>query len=99
MMLTRSQAAMEFTSAVGAWQMALNALPKADLSPAEVKQKEQYTTSLQKAKERLEAASSRPFQGIVTNCETEKPPWKLAEEMLPELEAAGPAQYHSSVRT
>ncbi|KAF8554466.1 hypothetical protein OG21DRAFT_1476945 [Imleria badia] len=56
-------AGLEFTSAVVAWQKALDALPKVDLSPAELKQKEQYTTSLQKATERLEAATKEALPG------------------------------------
>jgi len=90
---------MEYTSAVEAWQKAVDALPKTDLSPAERKQKEQYTTSLNKAKQRLEKASSGFSPGILINEIREKQPWQVAEEMLPELHAAGPARYSSSVRT
>jgi len=90
---------MEYTSAIEAWQMAIDVLPKTDLSPAERKQKEQYMTSLGMAKQRLEKASSRVFPGFAINEIREKLPWQVAEEMLPELHAAGPAGYTSSVRT
>ncbi|KAI9574036.1 hypothetical protein HD554DRAFT_583804 [Boletus coccyginus] len=89
-------ASMEYTSAVQAWQKAVDALAKTDLSPAERKQKEQYTTSLDKAKQRLETASSKFSPGIAIDETREKQPWRVAEEMLPELDAAGPARYTSS---
>ncbi|KAI9574032.1 hypothetical protein HD554DRAFT_582539 [Boletus coccyginus] len=89
-------ASKEYTNAIEAWQNAIDALPKTDLSPAERKQKEQYTTSLDKTKQRLETASSTLLPGIVVNEIREKLPWQVAEEMLPELHAAGAAGYMSS---
>ncbi|KAF8126941.1 hypothetical protein EV363DRAFT_1346694 [Boletus edulis] len=88
-------AAMEFTSAVQAWQTAVDVLPKANLTPAERQQHEQYTASLQKAQERLAAFTSNPFPGIVSG-PLDKPPWKAAEEMLPALHAGGRAKFSSS---
>ncbi|KAI9574033.1 hypothetical protein HD554DRAFT_2183364 [Boletus coccyginus] len=90
-------ASKEYTSAVQAWQKAVDALPKTDLSPAERKQKEQYVTSLDKAKQRLETVSSEFLIPLYEN--EGKLPWQMAEEMLPELHAAGAAGYTSSVRT
>ncbi|KAG6374418.1 hypothetical protein JVT61DRAFT_4455 [Boletus reticuloceps] len=86
---------MEFTSAVKAWQTAVDVLPKANLTPAERQQQAQYTGSLQKAQERLDAFALNPFPGIVSG-PLETPPWKAAEEMLPGLHAAGRAMFSSS---
>jgi hypothetical protein len=90
---------MEWSSCVDAWQKALDALPKTNLTPAELKQKEQYTASLKKAKERLEECLSTPAKVVVVNSNAGKLPWQVAEDMLPELRAAGPAGYTSSVST
>ncbi|KAF8843782.1 hypothetical protein BDN67DRAFT_896356 [Paxillus ammoniavirescens] len=89
-------ALMEWNSCVDAWQKSLDALPKTNLTPAELKQKEQYTASLKKAKERLEESLSTPANVVVINSNGGKLPWQVAEDMLPELRAAGPAGYTSS---
>ncbi|KIJ67014.1 hypothetical protein HYDPIDRAFT_26424 [Hydnomerulius pinastri MD-312] len=89
-------ALMEWTDSVEAWEKALNALPKANLSGAEIKQKEQYTASLKAAKQRVEEASQTPAKVVYCNYLTEKFPWQMASEMMPELEAAGRSQYTSS---
>lgn len=59
---------------VTAWQKALDALPKENLSPAEVKQKEQYQSGLQ--------AASKPRLMRVSAFDL---PWDMAKAMMPEL--------------
>lgn len=93
-----SQAALDFTSAVEAWEKALDVLSKTDPSPAELKQKEQYTASLKKARVHLMVHLSGLHPDIVVNESREKLPWAAAAEMLPGLYAARVATCSTSVR-
>ncbi|KAF9223791.1 hypothetical protein BS17DRAFT_705155 [Gyrodon lividus] len=79
-------ALVEWSSCVEAWPKALDALPMMNLTPAELKQKDQYAASLKKAR----------CQGVYVNSNLEKLPWQVASEMMPELQAAGSAGYASS---
>lgn len=82
----------DWTNSAHAWQKALDALPKSQLSPAEQKQKEQYGAC-------LKAANVRRNQRIVPLSVSEKAgrfPWQIATDMLPELRRAGHAKVSSS---
>ncbi|KAG2059298.1 hypothetical protein BDR06DRAFT_987265 [Suillus hirtellus] len=84
----------EWDRSAEAWQKALDALPKADLSPAEQRQKDQYSAGLDAAKTRGKTTES-PFVSRF-KAEDANLPWKIATEMLPELRKAGPEKYSSS---
>ncbi|KAG1770956.1 hypothetical protein EDD22DRAFT_976982 [Suillus occidentalis] len=82
----------DWTNSAHAWQKALDALPKTQLSPAEQKQKDQYTAA-------LKAANGRRHQRIVPLSVNEKAgkfPWQIATDMLPGLRRAGHAKISSS---
>ena len=70
-----------------AWQKALDSLPKYDLSPAELKQKEQYEAGLKAAKE----------PRIVRISTDGSAPWDSAKAMKPELRERGMEMASSSV--
>lgn len=72
------------------WKSALNALPKQGLTPAELKQKEQYAEGLKNAQAKVPERA----QHYVTK--DHRTPWALAEKLYPELVAGGPAMYSSS---
>ncbi|KAG1804702.1 uncharacterized protein HD556DRAFT_1225627 [Suillus plorans] len=76
-----------------AWQKALDALPKTNLSPVERQQKEQYTANLKAANARL---NGPPIVPLSMNEKSGKFPWQIATDMLPELQRAGPAKMSSS---
>ena len=79
-----------FAPAIKSWQSAINTFTKADLKPAEIKQREQYLSSLEATKrkerqvgeENMRAAS---LHGVVMNGIGKKMPWDCARELLPEL--------------
>lgn len=75
------------------WQSALKALPKRNLSAAELKQKVQYEQGLKDAQRKSENPHI-PEHFVVKN---EQVPWVRAEGMYDELVAAGPSMYCSSV--
>ncbi|KAG1835305.1 hypothetical protein EV424DRAFT_365224 [Suillus variegatus] len=76
-----------------AWQKALDALPKSNLSPVERQQKEQYSAHLKAANARL---NGPPIVPLSMNEKLGKFPWQIATDMLPELRRAGPAKVSSS---
>lgn len=75
-----------------AWQKALDALPKTNLSPAERKQKEQYGVCLKAANARL----NQPVVPLSIDEKLGKFPWQIATDMLPELRRAGHDRLSSS---
>jgi hypothetical protein len=84
---------------VDAWKRAVDTLPKENLTPTELKQKEQYETGLKTAMlalSKAENSSSIP-RGIVVNQASNTFPWQAAAEMAHELEVAGAAMATSSV--
>ncbi|KAG2756989.1 hypothetical protein P692DRAFT_20814377 [Suillus brevipes Sb2] len=84
--------AADWTNSAHAWQKALDALPKSQLSPAEQKQKDRYAAC-------LKAAIARRHRRIVPLSMSEKAgkfPWQIATDMLPELRRAGHAKVSSS---
>ncbi|KAG2059304.1 hypothetical protein BDR06DRAFT_949330 [Suillus hirtellus] len=83
--LAASQDALEMRSAE-AWQKALNALPKTNLSPAEQRQKDQYGAGLNAAQTRGKTSNNRCLAPI--NLDDGNLPWKIATKMLPELRKA-----------
>ncbi|KAG2060908.1 hypothetical protein BDR06DRAFT_393900 [Suillus hirtellus] len=76
-----------------AWQKALDALPRTNLSPVERQQKEQYSANLKAANARL---NGPPIVPLSMNEKLGKFPWQIATDMLPELRIAGPAKVSSS---
>lgn len=66
----------EGNPSVDAWQKALDALPKENLTPSELKQRSQYTASLKAAK-RPRVIRLGGNAGIA--------PWECAKAMKPEL--------------
>lgn len=89
--LASAQDSLElFAPAIKSWQSAINTFTKADLKPAEIKQREQYLSSLEATKrkerqvgeENMRAAS---LHGVVMNGIGKKMPWDCARELLPEL--------------
>jgi stress-induced-phosphoprotein 1 len=88
---------MDWSNCAGAWQNALDALPKTNLSAAELKQQQQYTASLNIAKGRDEKASATRAKVVYLHTGSETAPWEVAADMIPGLHAAGSAGYASSV--
>ncbi|KAG1791237.1 uncharacterized protein HD556DRAFT_1386844 [Suillus plorans] len=84
----------EWERSAEAWQKALDALPKTNLSRAEQRQKDQYSAGLDAAKTRDKTAESPSVSRF--KAEDANLPWKIATEMLPELRKAGPEKYSSS---
>ena len=89
--------------AVEAWKRALGALPVENLTAAEQRQKEQYSSQLTEAKAKLEAVKATRklpdgviVEGNVSSLEYEKMPWKRARAMIPDLIAS--QKWDSSVR-
>jgi hypothetical protein len=76
------------------WQSALKALSQDNLSPSELKQKEQYEQNLRDAQHKVENQRT-PAHFVLKN--DQEVPWIRAEKMYPELVAAGPSMYSSSV--
>ncbi|KAG0697468.1 hypothetical protein DFH29DRAFT_856926 [Suillus ampliporus] len=77
-----------------AWQKALDALPKTNLSPAEQQQKDQYTSGLNAAQAGIKAVREPPLARFKAS--DGKMPWQVATEMLPELRQGGPEKFSSS---
>ncbi|KAL0954421.1 hypothetical protein HGRIS_003407 [Hohenbuehelia grisea] len=78
----------QHTPSIDAWQRAIDALPKENLSPAEVKQRETYVTNLDAAKNAQKKVKETPIRGIHVKAEDgKKLPWVLAEALLPDLQA------------
>jgi len=84
---------LHYNESVKFWQKAIDALP-AQLSPVEVKQKEQYEEGLKGAKRRLE--DSEKQSTYIRMLSSDKIPWKVAKALLPELQARGQAGAQSS---
>ncbi|KAF9791984.1 hypothetical protein BJ322DRAFT_1215294 [Thelephora terrestris] len=81
-----------FDKAAEAWRRALAALPTEKLSPAEKKQRDQYSSELAVAKAKLEEieANSTQSEGltIIRSWEKQKLPWERAIAILPDLAAS-----------
>jgi hypothetical protein len=81
-----------FDKAAEAWRRALAALPTEKLSPAEKKQRDQYSSELAVAKAKLEVieANSTQSEGltIIRSWEKQKLPWERAIAILPDLAAS-----------
>ncbi|KAG1893485.1 uncharacterized protein F5891DRAFT_1282054 [Suillus fuscotomentosus] len=87
----------DFEGSAEAWQKALDALPKTNLSPAEQRQKDQYGAGLNAAQTpqtRGKTSKNRCIASV--NLDDGNLPWKIATEMLPELRKAGLDQFSSS---
>ncbi|THH15780.1 hypothetical protein EW146_g4753 [Bondarzewia mesenterica] len=99
--LASAQDALEVLEpAIKSWQRAIDALPKEGLKPSEVKQKEQYESSLEATKRKkreIKNDSRSPHHfGIVMNGIGKKTPADRAKEMLPELMVAGNSRRSSA---
>jgi hypothetical protein len=81
---------------VQAWQRAINTLPKENLTPPKLKQKEQYEDGLKAALLAQSKADSRSRAFQIPNS-SHKFPWTIAVEMRPELERARELMFSSSV--
>lgn len=77
-----------------AWQKALDALPKTNLSPAEQRQKDQYSAGLNAAQTRGKTSKYRC--SFPVNLDDGNLPWQIATKMLPELQKAGLEKFSSS---
>jgi hypothetical protein len=94
-----SQALNGIGDAIDAWQKAIDTLPKDNLSPVEIKQKEQYQTGWKAAMARKQELENKRPPVITLKEYAGKAPWDKAKAMMPELERKGVAMAHSSVRT
>ncbi|THH05582.1 hypothetical protein EW146_g9864 [Bondarzewia mesenterica] len=99
--LASAQDALEVLEpAIKSWQRAIDTLPKEGLKPSEVKQKEQYESSLEATKRKkreIKNDSRSPHHfGIVMNGIGKKTPADRAKEMLPELMVAGNSRRSSA---
>ncbi|KAJ7580088.1 hypothetical protein C8J56DRAFT_867365 [Mycena floridula] len=75
---------------VAAWKKALNALPKENLTAVQLRQKEQFESSLSAAEKKLteiEPIGSRSNAMGATPDTIALMPWKVAERMIPDLTA------------
>lgn len=94
---TSRDALADWERGAEAWQKALDALPKANLSPAEQRQKDQYSTCLNAAQARGKALEARELRlAPVSMADDGNLPWQIARAMLPELQQAGPKKFTSS---
>lgn len=95
-----SQGLGTIEQAVDAWARALSVLPVDGLTPAEEKQKDQYSSELAAAKVKLKDMEANPInpKGMTTisSSEHDKLPWKRATAMIPDLIASN--TWNSSVR-
>ena len=86
--------------AIDAWKRALAALPGEKLTPAEQKQRDQYSSELASAEAKSEdlKANPKPPEGIRVyhSWQKEKMPWERAIAMLPDLVSSH--TWNSSVR-
>ncbi|KAJ7081780.1 hypothetical protein B0H15DRAFT_853503 [Mycena belliarum] len=89
--LATAQAAMsDYPHSEESWQHALDALPKADLKPAEQVQRQQYQAGLEAATAAVAKMKSTPIIGedaILVQGEG-RMPWDLAAAMIPDLRIA-----------
>ena len=88
-----SQRLNSVVEAVDAWERALGSLPVENLTAADQKKRDEYSSELAAAKaksEDLEANQNEPDSGH------EKLPWRRAEPMIPGLTAS--RTWDSSVR-
>lgn len=78
--------------AIDAWTRALGALPVGNLTLAEHKQRDQYTSKLAAVKAEFEDLEANPKEpeGMITigHSEREKLPWKKAAAIIPGLIAS-----------
>lgn len=86
--------------AIDAWERALGTLPAENLTDAEQKQKDQYSSELEVAKAKLEDLKANPRKPkgatVVGPSDQDKLPWKRARAVLPDLAAS--QTWDSSVR-
>ncbi|KII91505.1 hypothetical protein PLICRDRAFT_51648 [Plicaturopsis crispa FD-325 SS-3] len=78
------------------WQKALDCLPSDNLSPGELRQKEEFTAGLRSAQARGAAFDAQEFKGVVLTGEQGSHPWDVAKTMRPELERLGGQSFVSS---
>jgi len=78
--------------AIDAWTRALGALPTRNLTPAEQKQRDQYSSELAAARAEFEHSKANPKQPegmrTIDLSEREKLPWKRAAAIIPGLMAS-----------
>lgn len=93
--IINTQALYDISDAIKAWQKALDTLPKDNLTPAQLKQREQYETGLKAAK--LKAEPDTPSRVITIPATSGQHPWQVAKAMEPELQTQGINLVRSSV--
>ncbi|KAG2143156.1 hypothetical protein BD769DRAFT_1037172 [Suillus cothurnatus] len=91
---TSRDALTDWERSAEAWQKALDALPKTNLTPAEQRQKDQYSAGLDAARTRGKAP--RDPRLLRFKAGDGNLPWQIAKGMLPELRQGGPEKYSSS---
>ncbi|KAG2067571.1 TPR-like protein [Suillus decipiens] len=85
-------------SRLAASRDALDTLPKTNLSPAEQRQKDQYSACLNASQARGKVSEARdPRLAPISKADDGNLPWQVARAMFPELEKAGPKKFTSSV--
>jgi hypothetical protein len=85
----------DIPKAIEAWQKALDTLPKDNLTPAQLKQLEQYKTGLKDATQKSESTAPPPV--IVLPATSGQHPWQIAKAMESELQSKGMELVQSSV--
>jgi hypothetical protein len=88
------QGLKEPNRSVKAWQQALDTLPKENLTPGELKQREQYDERLMTAKRWL---SNWVTPEVVWKSGEGKMPWDLAQEVCSQLDLSTLDSIRSSV--
>ena len=83
--------------AIRAWKRAIAVLPVEDLTPAQKKQKDNYTAELAAAQAKLEGlrANPKPLRNFTATGTWESLPWSRAAALIPGLQAT--RQWNSSV--
>jgi hypothetical protein len=83
--------------AIKAWQKALDTLPNDNLTPSELKQREQYEAGLTASKRKTD---ENILARVITIPATSgQHPWQVAKAMEPELQRRGIELATSSVRS
>ncbi|TCD68807.1 hypothetical protein EIP91_009674 [Steccherinum ochraceum] len=74
------------TGSIEGWRRAIDALPRENRTPAEVRQLDQYQAELATIERRLNRRNNEPARGTRLSAETT--PWTRATALLPELRAS-----------
>ncbi|KAI0072378.1 hypothetical protein K474DRAFT_407293 [Panus rudis PR-1116 ss-1] len=82
---TAQYALAEYDNCVRSWTSAVEALPAADLTPAQAKQKQEYTAGLDKARKTIEKLTKNPIK--CRGRTNEEVPGAKAKAMIPDLMA------------